>query len=275
VKLPYWSTPQQLILLADSPDGRDPLMRMFERATVPLEWLAAANLIAESPTVDFARSLLNDLKIQLFVEVITPGMAAGGIGGGCGGSWGDGSRGADWPAINQYALSLTKGTLFTSGVHPVRYYAFQSYKDREPIDCASTSKYRFLPGLLAEVSRIPFNELRLQSRIAETVVYRGRDSYLANMRMILAPLNDDFRRLVASYVRLGFLSASEALGPHAGSTNQYGDWSSPHVGIPLLLMVVDYRDFMLRSPCYGVMPRWVFDTTLDNASAINGMEAHR
>ena len=62
VKLPYGSTPQQLILLAGSPDGRDPLMRIFERTAVPLEWLAAANLIAEAPTADFARSLLNDFK---------------------------------------------------------------------------------------------------------------------------------------------------------------------------------------------------------------------
>ncbi len=185
-------------------------MRIFERTAVPLEWLAAANLIAEAPTADFARGLLNDFKIQLSVEVITPGMAAGGSGGGCGGSWGDVTRDADWPSINQYALSLTKGTVFTSGVHPVRYYAFYSNKDREPIDCASTSKDRFLPGLLAQVSRIPINELRLQSRITETVVYRGRDSYLANLSMILAPLNDGFRRLVASYVRLGFLTRSEA-----------------------------------------------------------------
>lgn len=39
--------------------------------------------------------------------------------------------------------------------------------------------------------------------------------------------------------------------------------------IPLINFVVDCRDFMLQSPCYGVMPRWVSDTTLDNACAID------
>ena len=61
----------------------------------------------------------------------------------------------------------------------------------------------------------------------------------------------------------------EAPGPHESSINQYGVGHPRTLGIPLIDLVVDYRDFMLQSLCCGVMPRWVSDTILDNASAID------
>jgi hypothetical protein len=61
----------------------------------------------------------------------------------------------------------------------------------------------------------------------------------------------------------------EAPGPHESSINQNGVGHPRTIGIPLINLFVDYRDFMLQSRCYGFMPQWVSDTILDNASAID------
>lgn len=52
--------------------------------------------------------------------------------------------------------------------------------------------------------------MKLSARIGETIVYRGNDSYIANVRAILAPLNSDFERVLQSYNWLGLLNPSEA-----------------------------------------------------------------
>ena len=46
--------------------------------------------------------------------------------------------------------------------------------------------------------------------MSEAIVYRGIESYLANMRAILAPLERDFKRVLNSCNQLGFLTPSEA-----------------------------------------------------------------
>jgi hypothetical protein len=209
MKLPSWCITQQVILLARSPDSREPLMKIFEEAADPLVWLAAADLLAVEPKPDFARTLLSDFHVVATFVVMMPGDGYG-FGGGCGGSVGCGGDDPGWPAINSYGLSLAKGTLFTSGVHPVRYYTFPLGKPRGQFDCSSVSRDQFIPGLLAQVARIPASELRLESGLNEQITYLGTDSYLANVRAFLLPLNEDFQQLLTSYVRLGFLSSSEA-----------------------------------------------------------------
>jgi hypothetical protein len=208
MKLPSWYATQQIILLAKSPDRYELLMRFFGTSN-GFQWLAAANLLAAKPGPDFAMALLRDFHIEASFLVISPGMGYGGGGAGCGGDWAMGLPNPGWPPINYYELSLKKGALFTPGVHPVRYYPYQSGGERE-LECSSTEKDQFIPGLLAQVCQIPIHELRLAARINETIVYRGAESYLANLRAILAPLDMDFQRVLNSYGRLSFLTPSEA-----------------------------------------------------------------
>jgi hypothetical protein len=208
-KLPAWCVVQKVILLATASDNRTLLMATLKEATDPLVWLAAANVLAEDPQPEFASLLLSAFHVVAQIVVVMPGEYGYGIGGGCGGSWGLGVTDPSWPDVNSYGLSLTKGNLFTAGVHPVRYYAFDPNTPRDGFDCSSLSKDQFIPGLLAEVARIPAVELRLTANLNQQIVYLGTDSYLANVRALLLSLNDDFQRLLSSYVRLGFLTSVE------------------------------------------------------------------
>ncbi len=207
--LPSWCFAHKVILLARTPDNREPLMTIFRAESNALVWLAAADLLAEDPHLDFARLLLADLHVEVNVAVVVPGIS-GGIGGGCGGSYGHGVEGSGWPQMNSYGLSLTKGTIFAGGVHPVRYYTFDYNTGHPDFNCSSATKGDFIPGLLSQVARISASELRLATHVQQAITYRGIDSYLANVLALLSPLNEDFQRLLRAYERLGYLSPVEA-----------------------------------------------------------------
>lgn len=211
MKLPHGFSAQQVILLARSPDNRGQLMQIFKEARTPLVWLAAANLLAADPDADFANLLLDSFHVGANLRVVTPENTYGTCGGGCGGSWESEIADPLWPPVNFYELSLTRGALFTSGVHPVRYYSYQNNRDRSKVDCSATSRDPFVPGLLAQVARIPANELRLAAKMDEEIVYRGTDLYVGSLHRLLSPINEDFERLVRAYVWLGYLRPDEAI----------------------------------------------------------------
>ncbi len=225
MKLPNGLSAQQVILLAKSPDNHEALMQIIEETKPPLVWLAAANLLAADPDAEFARRLLGNFHVVVNIRVVTPGSGSG-IGGGCGGSVGSEIADPRWPAINNYELSLTRGVLFASGIHPVRYYTYQIGADRAIVACSSLSKEQFVPGLLAQVARIPADELHLTAKMDKEIVYRGAGSYFADLCGVLSPINEDFERLINAYLWLGFLKPDEMTS----------------VKLPVELTITDLRD---------------------------------
>ena len=97
---------QALVLLSRSGDDvRDVLTRIVDSPQRPIDWLAAADLLAADPPAGFAAKLLKGIAIHAAIQVLSPGdePPGSGIAGSCGGSTNSGRGG--WPPAGLYYLS--------------------------------------------------------------------------------------------------------------------------------------------------------------------------
>jgi hypothetical protein len=211
--LPSTWTAEQMILLTWSPDNRPTLLKIFENSEMPVVWLAAANLLAEKPQSDFVKSLLKSFRVVARFRVTVPGKWLRDDQEHYGQSitYAYGPPDSAGPPTAKYGLSLTKGTVFAPGAHPVRYYTYEILGEIPWYYLLPhVSATDFIPGLLAQMAQIPEKELRLSAEVREDIVYRGPDEYLGKIKAILSPLDEDFARILRSYVQLGLLTAAEA-----------------------------------------------------------------
>lgn len=213
VNLPADFIAQRIILLARSQNNREALLGIFRTSEIPLVWLAAANLLADKTPSDIAKPLLTALHVEADMRVLTPGKWDTTSRPIIGRAW-EGLGGLPkpmWPRVNNYALSLTKGAIIASGVHSVRYYPYPSTDpDWTGTTDPTISTDDFVPGLLAQLAQIPASELHLQAKMEEDIVFRGTAEYSAKITELLSSLDEDFARILKSYIQHGFLTTAEA-----------------------------------------------------------------
>ncbi len=210
-RLPSRCIAQELVLLSRSPDSHEALQRVFESTKWTIAWLAAANLLAQKPQSEFANSLLRSFEVVADFRIVTPGMELKTGGRACFGDSIWEARDPAWPVPRYYDLSLRMGTIFAPGTNPVRYYSYRSASELENLHgVCPKSKNEFVPGLLVMLGRIPPNEIRLASIIDRTIAYSGNASYIREIKSLLAPLDEDFQRLLAAFVNNGYVSSTEA-----------------------------------------------------------------
>jgi len=113
-----------LLLARSHSDARDALLAVMDNAKQRIEWLAAADLLAENPPPGFAARLLQNISpIRATIQVLTPGegVGGGGVVGDCMGP-ADGAPRAEWPPVSIYWLWTNQAAgseLFAGGENPV------------------------------------------------------------------------------------------------------------------------------------------------------------
>ena len=145
---------QALILLSRSHDDTEkPLLRILDKTTNFIDWLAAADLLAAKPPAGFAARLLKAIAINAALRVLDPGQNA--LGEGWGGDClsGGEDRSPNWPPVGQYRLTARQSPgseLFAAGEDPVYLMRTLSrgYSARAPSanDCADRMDFNFMVG---------------------------------------------------------------------------------------------------------------------------------
>jgi hypothetical protein len=206
-------SPQRLVLLSRAPDNGAALMDILAQATAPdsVEWIAAADLLAQHSPPGFAAKVMERLEPSLTIHVVDDRSVATEGGGGRSCDYGPGEVRIDWPPFREYRLSIGGGTLLAPGVHPAYYASFDDGEPPPPFqDCIPYGEDYDMPlGMAASLAHMAIVEFPLRHDASVAIHYR-RSSYEPELRALLRKANDGFDRVISTYLRLGLLTRDEA-----------------------------------------------------------------
>jgi hypothetical protein len=206
--------PQRLILLARAPDNSGTLQEMLSGFIGGgVEWRVVAELLAQHPPSGFAVEILHYLDPTLNIRVVddktTPRKQPRG-GGMCG------DRGAAqvtgvWPPYVAYWLTLRGGTRLLPGTQ-AGYYS--TWAPGIPVPSYGScilygEEWVAYRSVAAQLAQIPVVDFPLQHDTSITLDY-GKSSWRSEMQAALQKADDDFGRIIATYLRLGLVTQVEA-----------------------------------------------------------------